>query len=324
MGSTPGTGMTPPSSDSSPSSAHAPTRGAHLPGGEQDADGDGDVVGSAVLAPVGRRQVDRDAGERVVEAGVPDGAADSLACLRERCVRQPHDLAARQAGRDVHLDAHELPAQAADDRGVQDREHGRESGERHFTAPSPILIGSFVATQPARPEDCHRRLVTGARRPDQRPVTQGDSDMPRPDWRSEASCPTGTLRAPRAPERHAGQASEAGSSPRPASARRTERPVSRPPSTKLPRRRARSESSSGMMYLVDGRRAQLLEGLEVLEGHRPVVDVLGGREDALEGLAEALRLQDGRLAVALGAQDGRLLLALGDVDRWTGARPRTR
>ena len=81
-----------------------------------------------MLAPVGRRQVDRDARQRVLEAGVADGAADALAGLRERRVRQAHDLAAGQPRRDVHLDAHELAAQAADDGGVQDREHAAQSG----------------------------------------------------------------------------------------------------------------------------------------------------------------------------------------------------
>ena len=69
-----------------------------------------------------------------------------------------------------------------------------------------------------------------------------------------------------------------------------------------------------MTYLVAAVLPELLERLEVLQGHGAVVDLAGGREDAPEGLAEALGLQDGRLALALGAQDGRLLLALGDVD----------
>ncbi len=57
------------------------TRGAQLTAGEQDADGDGDVVGGPMLAPVGRRQVHRDATQRIVEAGVADGAADPFSRL---------------------------------------------------------------------------------------------------------------------------------------------------------------------------------------------------------------------------------------------------
>ena len=59
---------------------------------------------------------------------------------------------------------------------------------------------------------------------------------------------------------------------------------------------------------------ELLEGLEVLQSHRLLVDRASRVEDALERLAEALGVEDLRLTLAFGAQDGRLLLALGDVD----------
>ena len=90
-------GVTLPSSESSPSSAHGPPEARICSDGEQDADGDGHVVGGAVLAPVGRREVHRDARERVGEAGVADGAADPLAGLGERRVRQAHDVERGQA-----------------------------------------------------------------------------------------------------------------------------------------------------------------------------------------------------------------------------------
>jgi hypothetical protein len=60
--------------------------------------------------------------------------------------------------------------------------------------------------------------------------------------------------------------------------------------------------------------AERLEGLEVLEGHRLLVDALGGREDLLERLGEALGPEDGGLPIALGLEDLGLLGALGDVD----------
>src|SRR5256714_10305791 len=60
---------------------------------------------------------------------------------------------------------------------------------------------------------------------------------------------------------------------------------------------------------------QCLEGLEVLERHRLLVDPGGRLEDPGQRLAEALGPQDGRLAVAFGLQDLGLLLALGDIDR---------
>ena len=61
--------------------------------------------------------------------------------------------------------------------------------------------------------------------------------------------------------------------------------------------------------------AQGLEGLEVLQRHRLLVDPLRGPVDPLQRHAEALGPQDRRLALALGLEDLGLLLALGHVDR---------
>ncbi len=99
-----------------------------------------------MLAPVGRREIDRDARERVREAGIADGAADPLARLGERGVRQPHDLAGGQPRRDVDLDPDELAPQAADDSRIEDREHARQSGQRRFTTASPAVCGRFVVS----------------------------------------------------------------------------------------------------------------------------------------------------------------------------------
>jgi hypothetical protein len=62
-------------------------------------------------------------------------------------------------------------------------------------------------------------------------------------------------------------------------------------------------------------RTQRLERLEVLQRHRLLVDSRRGVEDPGQGLAEALRPEDRRLALTLGLEDLRLLLALGVVDR---------
>ena len=64
-----------------------PSGGPDLPRRREDADGDREVVGSTALAPIGWREVDRDPREWIFVAGVPDGAADSLARLRERRIR---------------------------------------------------------------------------------------------------------------------------------------------------------------------------------------------------------------------------------------------
>ena len=69
-----------------------------LVGGDEDADGDGQVVGRAVLAPIRRRQVDRDPAGRIDEAGIADGGPDPLARLRQCGVRQADDVAHGQPG----------------------------------------------------------------------------------------------------------------------------------------------------------------------------------------------------------------------------------
>jgi hypothetical protein len=72
--------------------------------GRQDADGDGNVEGCPVLAQIRRRQIHRDATERVLETAVFDGAANADASLHDAGIRQAHDVAARQPIRHVHLD----------------------------------------------------------------------------------------------------------------------------------------------------------------------------------------------------------------------------
>jgi hypothetical protein len=66
-----------------------PAAVADLARGNEDADGDGQVVRRAALAPIGRREVDRDARRRVLEAAVADRAADSLARFRQAASGRP-------------------------------------------------------------------------------------------------------------------------------------------------------------------------------------------------------------------------------------------
>ena len=70
-----------------------------------------------------------------------------------------------------------------------------------------------------------------------------------------------------------------------------------------------------MTNFVDAPGTERLQRLEVLQGHRLLVDARRGVEDARQRLAEALGPEDRRLALALGLEDLGLLLALGDVDR---------
>ena len=49
--------------------------------------------------------------------------------------------------------------------------------------------------------------------------------------------------------------------------------------------------------------AERLQRIEILQGHGLLVDALGCLEDGLEGVAEALRAQDGSLPIALCTKD---------------------
>ena len=87
--------------------------GLDLTGGHQDAGGDGEVVGGALLLEVGGRQVDGDAAHGEDEAGVLDGGADPLAGLLDGGVREADDGEVGHAvGRDVDLDLDRLTVQA--------------------------------------------------------------------------------------------------------------------------------------------------------------------------------------------------------------------
>ncbi len=101
-----------------------PAAAPDLPRCHEDPDGDGQVICGTALAPVGRGEIDRYARCGIVEAAVPNGAANPFPRLGEGRVRQSHDVARRQTWGDVDLDADQLAAQAIDHRSHERREHG--------------------------------------------------------------------------------------------------------------------------------------------------------------------------------------------------------
>jgi hypothetical protein len=106
-GQDPGDGLDRPVQRELPEQRTGQAGGPDLARRHEDADRDGEIVRGPRFAPAGGRQVDRDPARRIREAAVPDGAADPLASLRQRRVRQPDDMAGRQSGSDVDLDADE-------------------------------------------------------------------------------------------------------------------------------------------------------------------------------------------------------------------------
>ncbi len=90
----------------------------------EDAERDRQVERRAGLAHVGRRQVDRDAMRRKLEAGVPDRAPDAVAALADARVGQPDHREAGQAERDVDFDV--------DGAGVDPEEGGGPEAGEHM------------------------------------------------------------------------------------------------------------------------------------------------------------------------------------------------
>ena len=86
-------------------------------------DGDRDVVGGAVLAQIGRRQVDRDPARRQLEAAVLQRAADPNPPLANAGVGQPDDVAAGEADRHVDLDVDRSGFDSHHRGGGDTREH---------------------------------------------------------------------------------------------------------------------------------------------------------------------------------------------------------
>ena len=97
--------------------------GGHLLGAEQDADGDGQVVGGSGFLEVGRGQVDDDALHRKDAAGVADGRPHALAGFLYGGVRQADDDEGRQPGGDVRFDFNDRAIEPNDGAGHHLGEH---------------------------------------------------------------------------------------------------------------------------------------------------------------------------------------------------------
>lgn len=94
------------------------------PGGREHAEGDGQVETRTDFADIGRREVDRDTSLRKREAGVADGALDTVATLTHAGIGQPHQRDRRQpAIRDVDLDADGVGVDAVNRRGAEYGKH---------------------------------------------------------------------------------------------------------------------------------------------------------------------------------------------------------
>ncbi len=103
--SAPGTGRSRPSSASSPIAAWSRSRfGVDLPRRRQHRERDRDVEARALLAQVGRREVDGDSTERPFELGARDTAPDALLRLLARLVGKTDDRERRHAALQVCLD----------------------------------------------------------------------------------------------------------------------------------------------------------------------------------------------------------------------------
>ena len=108
-----------------PDQGHAARGGAHLLRPEQDPERDREVQRRPRLAQLCRREVHGDPPRRVVEAGVPEGAADALPRLRQRGVREADDREPGQPRRDVDLDADDASGDPLERCGEEGCEHGR-------------------------------------------------------------------------------------------------------------------------------------------------------------------------------------------------------
>ncbi len=109
-----------------------------LPAGDEDAQRDGQVEGRAVLADVGGGQIDSDAAERELKAGVGQGRADPFPALLDRSVGQPNGGEGGQAAGDVDLDVHGVRVDSQQGGGTNAGEHGlKVAGAWPGTAPGP-------------------------------------------------------------------------------------------------------------------------------------------------------------------------------------------
>ena len=97
--------------------------GLCLTGAEQDADGDGQIVGGAGLFQIGWSQVHRDAAHGEFAAAVAHGGANPLFGLLHRGIGQPHNVESGQARGNVGFSLDYLTIQTHDGAGLCSSQH---------------------------------------------------------------------------------------------------------------------------------------------------------------------------------------------------------
>ena len=80
---------------------------AHLAGGCEDADGDGEIETPAILRQISGREVDGDAPGGQLESRVDERCPDPLLAFFDLCRRQTHDVEAGQTGTEMDFDLHD-------------------------------------------------------------------------------------------------------------------------------------------------------------------------------------------------------------------------
>ena len=125
--------------------------------GGEDGERDRQVEAGALLAQVGRRQVDGDAPERPLQLGRDDAAANALLRLLAGAVGQPDDGEGRHPLLQVRLDF-DPPRLQPDERVGQ---HLREHTFRLRAKPSRVCHGTRCRNSPGRASRGRARVWTG-------------------------------------------------------------------------------------------------------------------------------------------------------------------
>ena len=141
--STPRAGWIEPSSDSSPrTTMSAISRRSTTPCAARMPSAIGQIERGAGLAHVGRREVDRDAVRRKLEAGVADRAPHAVAALAHAGVGQADHREDRHAERDVHLDVDRAGLDAEERRRPQTGEHAGARVQERVSDTAPASVSS--------------------------------------------------------------------------------------------------------------------------------------------------------------------------------------
>ena len=128
----------------------------------EDAERDRQVERRAGLAHVGRRQVDRDAVRRKLEAGVADRAPDAVAALAHAGVRQADHREDRQAERHVDFDVDGAGLDAEDGGGAKAREHAQCRVQGRGAVARACFRTTYARCEPVDVAETARRMLSAA------------------------------------------------------------------------------------------------------------------------------------------------------------------